>query len=215
VAPRAGMGLHGVLYGASPTGSEDPRMDVTPTALPDVLVLTSPIHTDARGWLVECFSAAEMRACGLPDRFVQENCSTSHTGVLRGLHFQEGPAQGKLLQVVQGSIYDVVVDLRADSPTLGRWAGLRLAASQPARLWVPPGMAHGFYVTEGPAVVMYQLTAPYAPQWDHCLAWDDPTVGVRWPLQGSPLLSERDRQGLAWSQVPKWRRPPALPGAGA
>lgn len=176
-------------------------MRVTETEIPDVLLVTPTVHRDARGWLMESFHAERLAAFGIPRSFAQENRTLSQQGVLRGLHFQARQSQGKFVEVVTGAIYDVAVDMRDGSPTRGRWVGLELSADPPRSLWIPPGFAHGFYVMQGPAVVTYKLTAPYAPEWDRCLAWDDPTVGVRWPLQGPPLLSERDRQGQAWSQL--------------
>ncbi len=176
-------------------------MKSVPTALADVLLIEPTVYADDRGWLFESYRPAALEALGLPARFAQENTSMSHAGVLRGLHFQARQPQGKLLSVASGTIFDVVVDLRADSPDRGRWVGVQLSADTPRLLWVPPGFAHGFYVTEGPAAVTYKLTAPYAPRWDRCLAWDDPTVGVRWPLTGPPRLSARDRQGMSWDDA--------------
>lgn len=188
-------------------------MRATPTRLPDVRLLRPEVHADARGWLVESFRAETLAALGLPVQFPQENLAWSQPGVLRGLHHQERQAQGKLVQVLVGAIWDVAVDLRADSPTRGRWVAQELCAERVEALWVPPGFAHGFYVTGGPALVQYKLTAPYAPEWDRCLAWDDPTLAIPWPLDGPPLLSERDQRGRAWAQTPPWSPDPSLPGA--
>ncbi|RME23774.1 MAG: dTDP-4-dehydrorhamnose 3,5-epimerase [Deltaproteobacteria bacterium] len=176
-------------------------MKIVPTALADVRLVEPRVHADDRGWLVESHRPEAFEALGLPAHFSQENTSLSHPGVLRGLHFQVRHPQGKLITVARGTIYDVAVDLRPGSPDRGRWVGVLLSAATPRMLWVPPGFAHGFYVTEGPAVVCYKLTAPYAPDWDRCLSWDDPTVGVRWPLQGPPILSERDRRGMSWQEA--------------
>lgn len=174
----------------------------TPTEIPEVMRVRSPVHRDERGFLVETFRADGMAALGLPDRFEQENRSLSHQGVLRGLHFQERQAQGKLVTVLTGRIWDVAVDLRAGSPTRGRHVGLELGPDPGESLWIPPGFAHGFYVLEGPAVVVYKLTRAWAPGWDRCLAWDDPELAIPWPLAGPPLLSERDRRGMPWAQAP-------------
>lgn len=189
-------------------------MRSTPTRLPDVRLLQPQVHRDPRGWLAESFRADHLAALGLPTVFPQENQAWSRAGVLRGLHHQERQAQGKLVQVLVGAIWDVAVDLRADSPTRGRWVALELCEERVEALWVPPGFAHGFYVTRGPALVQYKLTAPYAPQWDRCLAWDDPTLAIPWPLEGAPLLSDRDRRGQSWADTPAWHPDPSLPGAG-
>lgn len=180
-------------------------MKAFPTEIPAVLRLRSPVHRDERGWLTESFRADLMPALGVPARFAQENRTLSHAGVLRGLHYQECHAQGKLVQVLTGRIWDVAVDLRAGSDTRGRWVAMELDAEQPESLWIPPGFAHGFYVIDGPALVLYKLTRTYAPGWDRCLAWDDPDLAIPWPLQGPPLLSERDRHGRPWSQLSPWR----------
>ena len=193
-------------------------MRALPSQIPDLRLFQAPVHRDARGWLVESFRAVDLLQAGLPSSFPQENCSLSEAGVLRGLHFQERQAQGKLITVLSGEIFDVVVDLRSGSPTRGWWLGLSLRADEPSSFWVPPGFAHGFYVRSGPALVQYKLTRPYAPRWDRCLAWDDPTLAIDWPLSGLPLLSERDRQGLSFAQVPAWSAqddPPELSGQDA
>lgn len=179
-----------------------------PTALPDVRLFALDRKTDERGWLCETSRAEWLHLHGLPAAFAQENLTRSEAGVLRGLHFQERRAQGKLLLVLQGVIFDVAVDLRAGSPTRGRHAAMTLSADEPTVLWVPPGFAHGFYVTEGPALVLYKLTEAWAPQWDRCLAWDDADLGIDWPLTGPPLLSAKDQAGLAWRQLPPWSEAP-------
>mgnify|MGYP000862451996 CR=1 FL=1 len=179
-----------------------------PTALPDVRLFALDRRADERGWLCESGRADLLLREGLPVAFAQENLSRSEQGVLRGLHFQERQAQGKLLLVLVGEIFDVAVDLRAGSPTRGRHAAMRLSAQEPTLLWVPPGFAHGFYVTQGPALVSYKLTAAWAPAWERCLAWDDPELGIDWPLTQPPLLSERDRAGQAWRDLAPWSETP-------
>ena len=191
-------------------------MRATPTRLPDVRLLSPQVHEDARGWLAETLRVEQLLALGLPGGFAQENLTRSEQGVLRGLHYQEHPAQGKLVTVLRGAIYDVAVDLRADSPTRGRFVAQELCEERIELLWVPPGFAHGFYVTRGPALVQYKLTAPYTPGGDRGIAWDDPDLGIPWPLRGPPLLSARDQAGRPWAQVPPWRQDPALrPDGGA
>lgn len=151
-------------------------------------------HTDPRGWLVETLRAEALQAAGLPVAFAQENLSRSAEGVLRGLHFQDPEAQGKLLLVLQGTIFDAAVDLRA-GPDFGRVHTATLSADAPRLLWVPEGFAHGFYVTRGPALVLYKLTRPWAPAAERCLRWDDPDLRIPWPLSGPPHLSEKDSRG--------------------
>ena len=173
-------------------------MRATPTRLPDVRLLSPQVHEDARGWLAETLRVEQLLALGLPGGFAQENLTRSEQGVLRG------------------AIYDVAVDLRADSPTRGRFVAQELCEERIELLWVPPGFAHGFYVTRGPALVQYKLTAPYTPGGDRGIAWDDPDLGIPWPLRGPPLLSARDQAGRPWAQVPPWRQDPALrPDGGA
>ncbi len=174
-------------------------MQVNTTSLSGVLVLTPQVFSDARGCFYESFNQAALEvATGLKTRFVQDNHSTSTRGVLRGLHFQLAPkAQGKLIRIVQGEVFDVVVDIRRDSPTYGKWHGEVLSAEDRKQIWVPPGLAHGFLVLSESAEFLYKTTDYYAPELERCLRWDDPTVGVAWPLAGrQPLLSEKDRQGL-------------------
>lgn len=179
-----------------------------PTALPDVRLFALDRRADERGWLCESGRADLLLGEGLPAAFAQENLSRSEQGVLRGLHFQERQAQGKLLLVLEGAIFDVVVDLRAGSATRGKHAAMCLSAQEPTLLWVPPGFAHGFYVTQGPALVQYKLTAAWAPDWERCLAWDDPELGIDWPLSQPPLLSERDRAGQLWRDLAPWSESP-------
>ncbi len=171
-------------------------MSLTPLAVADLVLVAPARFEDARGDLeVVITPALGARLRGWAP-FVQVNRARSRPGVLRGLHAQRRLPQGKLVSALSGAIFDVAVDLRAGSPTWGRWAGARLEAGGPA-MWIPPGFAHGFYVLEGPAEVLYLVTRPWDPGSELTLAWDDPEVGVDWPLSGPPVLSERDAAGAA------------------
>lgn len=174
-------------------------MQVTATAIDGLLVLAPRVFGDSRGFFYESFNKSAFQAAtGLDVNFVQDNHSKSARDVLRGLHFQLAPrVQGKLVRVVQGEVFDVAVDIRRDSPTYGQWHGEILSAKNHKQMWVPPGLAHGFLVLSESAEFLYKTTDYYAQELERCLCWDDPTVGVAWPLAGRhPLLSERDRQGL-------------------
>lgn len=140
-------------------------------------------------------------AIGRPLRFVQDNLSRSRRNVVRGLHYQLVRPQGKLVSVVEGAVFDVVVDLRRNSATFGAWAGVTLSAENGRQLWVPEGLAHGFLVLSESACSMYKATDYYAPSYERCLLWNDPLLGIRWPLDGVPVLSDKDRAGLPMSQV--------------
>lgn len=174
-------------------------MQVQPLAIPEVLLLTPRVFGDERGFFFESFNARAFReATGLSLDFVQDNHSRSVRHVLRGLHYQVEQAQGKLVRVVQGEVFDVAVDIRRSSPTFGQWVGARLSAENKQQLWVPPGFAHGFLTLSESAEFLYKTTDYYAPQFERSLAWNDPTVGVEWPLHlldGAPLLSAKDVAG--------------------
>jgi dTDP-4-dehydrorhamnose 3,5-epimerase len=174
-------------------------MNVIQTAIPDLLILEPKVFGDARGFFMESFNAKAFQAAtGLDVNFVQDNHSRSARGVLRGLHYQIEQAQGKLVRVVRGSVFDVAVDLRKSSPTFGKWVGVELSEENNRQFWVPPGFAHGFLVTSESADFLYKTTDYYAPQFERSLAWNDPTVGVEWPLHlldGAPLLSAKDVAG--------------------
>jgi len=157
-----------------------------------VLEITLDLHTDARGRFVRVFDAPVYAASDIPVDFAQDNVSVSGPGVIRGLHYQHTQPQGKLLGVLEGAIYDVAVDLRADSPEFGRWVGITLEADSPSQVWVPPGFAHGFCVIRAPAVVHYRCTTPYDPDDQLGIRWDDPDLGIDWPVS-APVLSDRDR----------------------
>ena len=174
-------------------------MKVIPTEIRDILLLDPRIHADERGFFMETWRRGALDEYGIDAEFVQDNLSRSATGVLRGLHYQLRQPQGKLVRVTRGEIFDVAVDLRRKSPSFGQWVGERLSADNKRALWIPPGFCHGFYVTSGPADVHYKCTAYYAPDDDRCILWNDPELGIEWPLLGSPLLSEKDRQGTLFA----------------
>ena len=170
-------------------------MNVVPTAIPDVLRVEPRVFGDPRGFFFESFNARAWKdATGLELRFVQDNHSRSARGVLRGLHYQVRQPQGKLVRVVVGEVFDVAVDLRRGSTTFGRWVGERLTAENKRQMWIPPGFAHGFLVLSTVAEVLYKVTDYYAPEWERVMRWNDPRVGIAWPLAGAePVLSDKDR----------------------
>jgi dTDP-4-dehydrorhamnose 3,5-epimerase len=172
-------------------------MQFLPTAIPDVMVIKPKVFEDARGYFMETWEAGKFGAHGLDLKFVQDNHSRSVKGTLRGLHYQLQQPQGKLLRVVCGEIYDVAVDLRRHSPHFGKWVGETLSSENKLEIWVPPGFAHGFLVTSEAAEVVYKCTDFYAPQSERTLIWNDPQIGIRWPLSAgqTPLLSHKDRLG--------------------
>jgi dTDP-4-dehydrorhamnose 3,5-epimerase len=173
-------------------------MRTQPTAIPDVLIIEPRVFGDSRGFFFESFNARAFReATGLDAQFVQDNHSRSARGVLRGLHYQIRQPQGKLVRVVRGAVFDVAVDLRRRSPSFGRWEGVELSEDNHRQLWIPPGFAHGFVVLSESADFLYKTTDYYAPEHERCLAWNDPAVGVEWPLDGAPQLSAKDRDGRA------------------
>lgn len=172
-------------------------MQITRASIPEVLLIEPRVHTDSRGHFFESYNrAAFAAATGLEPNFVQDNQSRSTQGVLRGLHYQIRQPQGKLVRVTAGAIFDVAVDLRRASPTFGRWVGAELSAANFRQMWVPPGFAHGFLVLDEYADVVYKTTDYYAPAHERCLRWDDPQVGIAWPLEGAaPRLSAKDLAG--------------------
>ena len=166
---------------------------VTPTAIADVLVLEPKVFGDARGFFFESFNAHDFaQATGLTHDFVQDNHSKSARGVLRGLHYQIQHPQGKLVRVVQGEVFDVAVDLRRRSPTFGRWVGERLSADNKRQLWVPPGFAHGFVVLSESAEFLYKTTDYWYPEHERSLLWNDPALGIDWPIDSAPQLAAKD-----------------------
>jgi dTDP-4-dehydrorhamnose 3,5-epimerase len=169
---------------------------VTPTALPEVLMLEPKVFGDARGFFFESFNQRDFaEVTGLDVQFVQDNHSRSVKGVLRGLHYQIQHPQGKLLRVTQGEVFDVAVDLRRSSPNFGKWVGVVLSADNHRQLWVPPGFAHGFLVTSDSAEFLYKTTDYWYPEFERSLLWNDPAVGVVWPMQAQPQLAAKDAAG--------------------
>jgi dTDP-4-dehydrorhamnose 3,5-epimerase len=169
---------------------------VTPTEIPEVVILEPRVFGDARGFFYESFNAREFaEATGLQVAFVQDNHSRSARGVLRGLHYQIEHAQGKLVRVIEGEVWDVAVDLRRSSPTFGRWVGVTLSAENHRQLWVPPGFGHGFVVVSASADFLYKTTDYWYPEHERSVLWSDPTLGIPWPLEGAPLLAAKDAAG--------------------
>ena len=172
-------------------------MKVAKTGIPGVLILEPVVHEDARGFFLETWRETRYKDAGLDVAFVQDNHSRSSRGVLRGMHYQLEAPQGKLVMAARGSVFDVAVDLRRSSPAFGRWVGVELSDANHRQLWIPPGCAHGFYVTSDIADVVYKCTEPYAAADERCLRWDDASVAVAWPLPGGarPVISPRDAAG--------------------
>ncbi len=178
-------------------------MNIIETALPGVLIIEPRVFGDSRGFFMETWNAAAFAAAELDLTFVQDNHSRSQKGVLRGLHFQNPGPQGKLVRVTNGAVFDVAVDLRASSPNFGQWVGVELSAENKRMFWVPEGFAHGFLTLADDTDFLYKCTAPYAPASEYTLAWDDPAVGIEWPVTGlDPIISEKDARGLALADVP-------------
>jgi dTDP-4-dehydrorhamnose 3,5-epimerase len=173
------------------------------TTIPDVVVIEPDVFEDDRGFFIETYHAARFAAAGFADRFVQDNHAGSRRGVLRGLHYQVRHSQGKLIRAVAGEVFDVAVDLRRRSPTFGRWAGTLLSAANRLQIWIPPGFAHGYYALSDWAEVTYKATDFYTPQWERTLLWNDPAVGIDWPLlRGlAPIVSAKDRRGTPFAQA--------------
>ncbi|MBY0454906.1 MAG: dTDP-4-dehydrorhamnose 3,5-epimerase [Burkholderiaceae bacterium] len=177
-------------------------MQATRLAIPDVVLIEPKVFGDARGFFFESFNQrAFNQATGTNHQFVQDNHSRSAKGVLRGLHYQVQQPQGKLVRVVQGAVFDVAVDIRKSSPTFGQWVGAELSADNQRQLWVPPGFAHGFVVLSESVEFLYKTTDYYAPQYERCIAWNDPALAIDWTFAGTPLLSAKDAQGLPLAQA--------------
>lgn len=170
-------------------------MKVIETALPGVLILEPRVWGDERGFFMESYNQRLFSELGLPTDFVQDNHSRSARDVLRGLHYQIQQPQGKLVRVVRGAVFDVAVDLRRASPTFGRWEGMELTEENKRMLWIPPGFAHGFLVLSDHADFLYKTTDFYAPEHERSILWNDPEIGIEWPIAGEPILSAKDRQG--------------------
>lgn len=178
-------------------------MNATHLAIPDVVLFEPRVFGDDRGFFFESFNLREFEAAiGRKANFVQDNHSRSAKGVLRGLHYQIQQAQGKLVRVISGAVFDVALDIRRSSPTFGKAVGVMLSAENKRQLWVPEGFAHGFYVTSDSAEFLYKTTDYYAPEHERCIAWNDPTLDIPWPLDGEPILSQKDSQGKSLADSP-------------
>jgi dTDP-4-dehydrorhamnose 3,5-epimerase len=170
-------------------------LNITPTAIPEVLVIEPKVFGDERGFFFESFNQAKFEAAiGRQVSFVQDNHSKSAKNVLRGLHYQIQQPQGKLVRVVQGEVFDVAVDIRKSSTTFGQWVGEMLSADNKKQLWVPEGFAHGFVVVSESAEFLYKTTDYYAPEYERSILWNDPAIAVKWPILGEPILSIKDQQ---------------------
>lgn len=179
------------------------KISLKPTRLPEVVEIVPRVFEDDRGFFLESWNLRDFQAQGLDLHFVQDNHSRSTRGILRGLHYQIPRPQGKLVRVVTGRVFDVAVDLRRSSPTLGRWAGVWLSAETKNMLWIPPGFAHGFYVESPTADLLYKCTDYYFPGDDRSIAWDDPDLAIQWPMpqQESPVLSTKDEVASKFSEA--------------
>jgi dTDP-4-dehydrorhamnose 3,5-epimerase len=178
-------------------------MEIHSTGLKGVVVIEPEIFSDERGYFLETYNARAFGEAGIVEPFVQDNQSMSKRGVLRGLHYQREKAQGKLIRVLAGEIFDVVVDLRPDSSTFGKWSGFNLSAREQKMVWIPKGFAHGFYTLSETAEVSYKVTEFYAPRDERVLLWSDPILAIRWPLLGEPILSEKDKKGHSLREFSK------------
>lgn len=177
-------------------------MQIVQTAISEVLVIEPQVFGDERGFFFESFNQQKFaQLTGVKTEFVQDNHSKSAKNVLRGLHYQIQQPQGKLVRVLAGEVFDVAVDVRRNSATFGKWVGVILSAANKRQLWVPPGFAHGFLVLEDHTEFLYKTTDYYAPQYERCIRWDDPDIGIDWPLDGTPLLSAKDQVGVSLTQA--------------
>ncbi|MBX6312651.1 MAG: dTDP-4-dehydrorhamnose 3,5-epimerase [Isosphaeraceae bacterium] len=181
-------------------------MNIRPLRLPGLLVVEPRVFRDERGYFFEVWNRERFAAAGLPERFEQDNLSYSTAGVLRGLHYQYPTAQGKFLTVLRGEIFDVAVDIRLGSPTFGQWEGITLSAENGRQLYIPEGFAHGFAVTGPEALLLYQCTAPYDPRSEGIVLWNDPDLGIAWPLH-APILAAKDRAAPKLQAIPAERLP--------
>lgn len=177
-------------------------MKVARTDIPEVIVLEPRVHQDERGFLLESYNRRTFKeATGLEVEFVQDNTSFSVRNVLRGLHYQITQPQGKLIAVMAGEIFDVAVDLRRGSPSFGKWVGTTITGGGHRMLWIPEGFAHGYLVLSEHAIVFYKTTAFYAPEHERTILWNDPALGIRWPLEGEPIVSDKDRRGVVFGSA--------------
>jgi dTDP-4-dehydrorhamnose 3,5-epimerase len=180
-------------------------VNVVKTSIPEVIIFEPTVFGDDRGFFFESFNKAQfLAAANIDIRFVQDNHSKSAKNVLRGMHYQIEQAQGKLVRVTHGEVFDVAVDLRTSSPTFGQWEGTYLSAENKRQMWIPPGFAHGFLVVSEAAEFLYKTTDYYAPQYERCLKWDDPTVAIDWPLTAEPILSAKDSKGASFQEAAKF-----------
>lgn len=170
-------------------------MDFMPTKIPDVILIEPKIFGDDRGFFIETYRENKFIEAGISAKFVQENHSSSQKGVLRGLHYQTKQAQGKLVRVIAGEIWDIAVDIRRSSPTFGKWVGIILSEENKRQIWIPPGFAHGFYVLSEQAQVTYKVSDYYAPEWECSILWNDPQIGIDWKISATPILSQKDING--------------------
>lgn len=175
-------------------------MNVIQTQLSGVVMIEPKVFGDERGFFYESYNRKIMTELGIPDDFVQDNHSRSRKNVLRGLHYQIQQTQGKLVRVIVGSVWDVAVDLRQSSPTFGQWVGMELSADNRRMAWIPPGFAHGFVVTSDVAEFLYKTTDYWAPPHERTLLWNDPALGITWPLDGEPIVAAKDAAGLPLAQ---------------
>jgi dTDP-4-dehydrorhamnose 3,5-epimerase len=182
-------------------------MKITPTAIPEVLLIEPRVFGDHRGWFCETWQQERYAEHGIGPVFVQDNQAFSGRGILRGLHIQNPFGQGKLVQVVAGAVFDVAVDVRRGSPTFGRWVGAELSAENKHQLWVPSGFLHGYLVTSESAIFSYKCTDSYHPETQFAVRWDDPEIGITWPPAIEPILSDKDRDAPALSEIPPERLP--------
>jgi dTDP-4-dehydrorhamnose 3,5-epimerase len=186
-------------------------MNIVETDLPGVLIIEPSVFGDERGFFMESYNERRYRGAGIPNRFVQDNLSFSGHGVLRGLHFQNPQAQGKLVSVLRGEVFDVAVDVRVGSPTFGKWTSVILSAENKHQFWVPPDFAHGFVVTAEAALFSYKCTDYYAPEYDGSILWNDPKIGIEWPIE-APTLSDKDRAAPTLSNMPQGALPRYVAG---
>ena len=172
-------------------------MQIINTSIAEIIILEPKVFGDERGFFMETYQARQFMELGLPTQFVQDNHSGSRHGILRGLHYQIRQAQGKLVRVIAGEVFDVAVDLRKTSPTFGKWVGAALSTQNKRSIWIPVGFAHGFYVLSDWAEIVYKTTDYYAPEWERSLLWNDPELGIEWPIVGqqAPILSAKDVAG--------------------
>ncbi|MFN3474818.1 MAG: dTDP-4-dehydrorhamnose 3,5-epimerase [Blastomonas sp.] len=171
-------------------------MQIIPTEIPEVKIIVPRVHGDERGFFLESWNAGAFRDAGMDIDFVQDNHSRSARGVLRGIHYQITQPQGKLVRVVRGKVFDVAVDLRRSAPSFGKWVGVELSETNKRALWIPPGFAHGFVALEDDTDFLYKCSGAYVPSDERCVMWDDPDIGIAWPLGDlEPLISGKDRLG--------------------